>query len=156
MGVAGSGKSAVGEALAEALGAGFVDADAVHPPENVAKMSAGIPLTDDDRWPWLDRLRGALAGSERMVVTCSALRRRYRDVLRAADDVHFVFLDVDEATATERAQRRRDHFMGANMVRSQFEALERPDVDETDVLTVDAAEPVAEIVERALTRLGRP
>ena len=153
MGVAGSGKSAVGEALAVALGARFVDADSLHPDANVAKMSAGVPLTDDDRWPWLERVRDELAGDAPIVVACSALRRRYRDVLRGAGGVGFVLLDVDQRTATERATHREGHFMGAGMVASQFEALEPPAGDEPDVLVVDASPPVDQLVATVVAAL---
>lgn len=138
MGVAGSGKTTVGEVVAERLDARFLDADSVHPDENVAKMAAGEPLTDEDRWPWLHRLADELAGADRIVVACSALKRRYRDVLRTAGDVRFVFLDVNRDTAHERTERRSGHYMGSGMVASQFEALERPDADEADVAVIDA------------------
>ena len=153
MGVAGSGKSAVGVALADALGARFVDADGLHPEANVAKMSAGVPLTDDDRWPWLERVSDVLASGDPVVVACSALRRRYRDALRAAGGVRFVLLDVDQATATERAARRAGHFMGPGMVASQFAALERPAADEDDVIVVDASAPAADVVAAAVAAL---
>lgn len=153
MGVAGSGKTAVGEALARAVSVRFVDADTLHPAANVTKMSAGTPLTDDDRWPWLERLRGELAGDDAIVLACSALKRRYRDVLREAGGVRFLYLDVDPATATERAQRREGHFMGPGMVTSQFDALERPGDDEPDVVTLDASAPVDTIVATATTAL---
>ena len=136
MGVAGAGKSTIGRMLAERRGSRFVDADAMHPASNIEKMAAGIPLTDADRRPWLHRLRDVLSESNDVVLACSALKRRYRDELRAAGDVEFLFLDVDESTATTRTARRPDHFMQPGMVRSQFEALERPAADESDVATV--------------------
>ena len=154
MGVTGSGKTTVGRALAEALEAAFLDADSVHPPANVAKMSAGEPLTDDDRWPWLARLRAELRSSDSIVVACSALKRRYRDLLRHAGEVRFVFLDLDPDTARERATHREGHYMGAEMVASQFEALERPGVDETDVVTVDATGVLDAIVAGVVARLA--
>lgn len=139
-GVAASGKTTVGRALAAELDLEFLDADDAHPPENIEKMTAGVPLTDDDRTPWLARLRDALAASDDIVITSSALKRAYRDVLRsAADDVRFVFLDVPRAEIERRIRRRRDHFMKVDMVASQFEALEPPAADETDVVTIDAA-----------------
>lgn len=146
MGVAGSGKTTVGERLAERWQARFVDADSVHPPANVAKMAAGIPLDDEDRAPWLRRLHDELATSDAIVVTSSALKRRYRDVLRAAGDVTFVFLDVGRDLAAERIGGRRDHFMKTDMVESQFAALEPPQPDEHDVVTVNGSRPVDELV----------
>ncbi len=154
MGVAGSGKTTVAARLAERLGADFLDADDFHPPSNVAKMAAGEALTDEDRWPWLARLRGELRERDRVVLACSALRRSYRDVLRGADDVRFVFLDADPGTATGRAAHRGDHFMGAGMVAGQFDALERPAADETDVATLDATESVDELVTEAQNGLA--
>jgi len=151
MGVAGSGKSTVGASLASRLGARFVDADSLHPPHNVAKMSAGIPLDDADRGPWLAAVRDALAADGSVVVACSALRREYRDVLRGVGDVRFVFLDLDESSARRRAAEREGHFMSAAMVASQFETLERPGPDEPDVVTVDANR----VQEAVLDDIGR-
>lgn len=154
MGVSGSGKTTVGERLAAHLDAPFLDADAAHPAANVAKMSAGIALTDADRWPWLARLRQELADAERIVITCSALRRSYRDLLRRAGEVRFVQLALDEATALERVAGRSGHFLKADLVASQFEALETPDASEPDVATVDATEHLDEVVARALAAVG--
>ena len=153
MGVAGSGKTTVGEQLAEALGARYVEADSAHPAENIAKMSARIPLTDEDRRPWLASLAAELAMGGPVVVTCSALKRRYRDVLRAAGDVRFVYLEVDQPLATQRMTARRDHFMGVGMVDSQFAALEPPAPDEHDVITLDGSRPVGELLDEALAAL---
>ena len=100
-------------------------------------MSAGIPLDDADRGPWLAAVRDTLAADTPVVVACSALRRAYRDVLRGAGDVRFLFLDLDQPTARRRAARRKGHFMSAAMVASQFETLERPGPDEPDVVTID-------------------
>lgn len=150
MGVAGSGKTTVGERLAELLGARYVEADSAHPPANIAKMSAGIALTDEDRRPWLEQLATEMAAGDAVVVTCSALKRRYRDVLRAAGSVRFVYLAIDRDLAAERMAARRDHFMGVGMVESQFAALEPPAPDETDVATIDASFPVPELVAQAL------
>src|SRR5690349_12794129 len=111
MGVAGSGKTTVGQELARRLDAPFLDADAAHPEANVAKMAAGIALTDADRWPWLARLRQELADTDHLVITCSALARRYRDLLRRAGDVRFVHLALDRATATTRVGARVGHFL---------------------------------------------
>lgn len=141
MGVASSGKTTLGERLAARISATFVDGDSLHPPENLQKMSAGTPLDDDDREPWLERVRDTLAASDAIVVACSALRRSYRDLVRGAGDVRFVFLDLDPETARRRAAHRRRHFMGVEMVESQFATLERPGPDEHDVVTVDVTRP---------------
>ena len=154
MGVAGSGKSTVGQAVADAIGAVFVDADSLHPPANVAKMAAGHPLTDDDRWPWLARVRQELRGADDIVIACSALTRRYRDLLRHAGDVRFVFLALDAATARDRALQRTGHFMGADMVASQFSTLEPPEADETDIVAIDGTGHVDDVVAEAVRRLA--
>lgn len=154
MGVSGSGKTTVGERLAAALDSAFVDADDAHPPANVAKMSRGEPLTDSDRQPWLARLRDELAAAAGdVVVTSSALKRSYRDVLREAGGVTFVHLELDRTTAVDRVSQRADHFMPASLVDSQFEVLEAPAPDERDVTVVDASPPPDEIVATILATL---
>ncbi len=141
MGVSGSGKTSVGAVLAGLLGLDFADGDDLHPKSNVDKMHAGHPLTDEDRWPWLDRIGAALADRDAhprgVVVACSALRRRYRDRIRAAAGrgLAFVFLDISEEEAHRRLAVRLNHFMPASLVDSQFATLERP-VDEPDVVTI--------------------
>lgn len=149
MGVAGSGKSTVGEALAGRLGARFVDGDSLHPAANVAKMAAGTPLDDDDRWPWLARVRAELRTGAPVVIACSALKRRYRDLLRHAEGVCFVYLDLTLDAAHARAAAREGHFMSAAMVESQFAALERPAAEETDVLALDASAALEAVVASA-------
>ncbi|MGH1503228.1 MAG: gluconokinase [Acidimicrobiales bacterium] len=152
MGVSGSGKSTVGAALAEALGGRFVDGDDLHPAANVAKMSAGVALDDDDRWPWLDRVADTLADSSTdgpVVVACSALRRRYRDRLRRVPGVVFVHLHLDVDDATTRLRTRGEHFMDERLIQSQFATLETPTADETDVIVVDATLPFDEVVAAA-------
>jgi gluconokinase len=142
MGVCGCGKTTVGQAVADALGWHFLDADAFHPPENVAKMAAGTPLTDEDRWPWLDRLRDELraidARGESVVLACSALRSAYRRRLAQAGDVRFVYLKGDRATIAPRLVARAGHYMPASLLDSQFAVLEEP----TDAITIDAAAPL--------------
>jgi len=154
MGVSASGKSTVAQALADQLGCRHIEGDTLHPRANVAKMAAGDPLADADRWPWLARIRRELSrggvGGRGVVVSCSALRRSYRDLLRDAGGVRFVFLDLSVAEATRRATDRVGHFMDASMVASQFSTLERPDGLEVDVTVVDAAAPVDWIVGRAM------
>lgn len=162
MGVSGCGKSTVGSALARTCAAEFIDGDALHPPGNVTKMGSGQPLTDGDRWPWLARVRTTLRQRQGVVVACSALARRYRDLLRQAEGTRFVFLDVTQDEAWRRLGERAGHYMRPQMVVSQFEALERPVEEETDVLTLDATLPVAELVQRIQEQLpgttpaGRP
>lgn len=136
MGVAGSGKSTIARSLATQLGARFLEADEYHLPTSIEKMSNGIPLNDDDRWPWLITLQRLIAAEHRVVLTCSALKRSYRDILRDAGNVRFVFLDVDRAEIERRIAARTGHFMGSTMVESQFAALERPTRDETDIAIV--------------------
>ncbi|KQR90615.1 MAG: gluconokinase [Microbacterium ginsengisoli] len=150
-GPSGVGKTVVGEALAARLGAPFVDGDVLHPPENIAKMSAGVPLTDADRWPWLDRV--AAAAREGAVVACSALARRYRDRLRAGDPaVRFIVLSADAAVLEER-MRARTHFMPPSLLASQLALVEPLDADEPGVALVSDLSPQA-TAERALDALG--
>jgi gluconokinase len=135
MGVSGAGKSVVGALFAHALGVEFVEGDADHPPENVARMSAGTPLTDKDRRPWLAAIAVRLDAARRagvgLVVSCSALKRSYRDVLRAGrDDLQFVFLDGPRAPLEQRLARRSGHFMPASLLDSQLAILEPPSPDE--------------------------
>ena len=145
MGVSGSGKTTVGAALADALGLRFVDGDALHPAANVAKMAAGIPLDDADRAPWLDAV-GAVLAAGSVVVACSALKRTYRDRLRAAaPDLELVFLDGSRELLASRMAARPGHFMPASLLDSQLATLEPPTADEHPV-TVDVAVPVSEIV----------
>jgi carbohydrate kinase (thermoresistant glucokinase family) len=158
MGVAACGKTSVAELLAEQLGARGVEADDHHLPASIAKMSNGIPLADEDRWPWLLRLQHELSKgdpSDSVVVSCSALRKSYRDLLRRAGNVRFVFLDVSQAEVERRIRSRSGHFMGAAMVASQFAALERPE-DENDVIVVDGTQALSEIVDQAIEELNRP
>lgn len=140
MGVTGSGKTTVGQRLAEALGWRFHDADDFHPAANKAKMHAGTPLTDQDRWPWLQALRGvieqALADQAGAVVTCSALKRAYRDVLAGGlSNVHYVHLTGDPDVLAARLASRRGHFMNPALLDSQIATLEAP----ADAIDVDVA-----------------
>ncbi len=157
MGVSGCGKSTVGPLLAARLGWAFEDGDAFHPPANVAKMSAGTPLTDDDRWPWLAaiaaRIARARADGSGVVLGCSALKRAYRDALRDGHgDVRFVHLAGSLELIAARQAARRGHFMPPSLMASQFAALEPP-VDEADAVTlgVDGApDALADAALRAL------
>jgi carbohydrate kinase (thermoresistant glucokinase family) len=139
MGVTGSGKSTLGTALADRLGARFLEADDFHAPASIARMASGVPLDDAARRPWLAALRQAMRAEERAVVACSALRRTYRDELRRAGGVRFLRLVADRAEVARRLEARSDHFMPAGLVESQFETLEPPGADETDVASIPAA-----------------
>jgi gluconokinase len=154
MGVAGCGKTTLGQALAARLGAGFVDADDLHPAENVTKMSAGQPLTDADRWPWLDLVAVALRDRAPVVVACSALRRAYRDRLRTAGDVRFLHLAAAQEVIADRLAARQGHFMPPGLLASQYATLEHPGPDEA--LVLDAALTPEALVQQALARLDRP
>ena len=150
MGVAGCGKSAVGKALAAGQGAVFVEGDKLHPPENVARMASGKPLTDQLRQGWLDAIGeriADLAGSGRSVVAaCSALKRSYRDRLRGfCADIVFVYLEIDRETARQRVGQRQGHFMPASLVDSQFAILETPSLDER-ALILDGTGSISDIV----------
>jgi carbohydrate kinase (thermoresistant glucokinase family) len=156
MGVAGSGKSTLGAALASRRGARFLEADEFHSRANVAKMASGSPLTDDDRWPWLAALREAMRHEDDVVVACSALKRSYRDALRAAEDVRFVYLQIDRQEARRRLEGRPGHFMQEEMVDSQFAALEPPSPEEGDVVTLRAAQPIEVLTDATQSRLRHP
>ena len=151
MGVAGCGKSAVGERIAQALGLPLIEGDEFHPPANIDKMRRGLPLDDEDRAGWLDRLALELtrhpAGA---VLTCSALKRSYRDRLRTATPgLRFVHLQLPQDEALRRVQARGGHFYPPSLVASQFEALEDP-AGEPGVLGIDARLPLDEVAGRAL------
>ncbi|CQD16977.1 shikimate kinase [Mycobacterium europaeum] len=152
MGVSGSGKSTVGTALAQRLRVPFVDADTLHPRANIAKMAAGEPLDDDDRFPWLDRVGEWLAAHRRGgVVSCSALKRKYRDQLRGhCPRVEFLHLAGSPALISGRLAARTGHFMPAALLRSQFDALEPLAADESGV-TVDAGREVDAIIDAFLS-----
>ena len=155
MGVAGSGKSTVGRLLAGRLGWDFCEGDDVHPPANIAKMAAGHPLTDTDRRPWLVRVRTwideHIAAGRSGVITCSALKRSYRDALRDPQVV-FVHLTAPRDALVPRLTARHGHFMPAALLDSQLADLEPPGPDERAV-TVDAAEPPGELVRAVVTAL---
>ncbi len=149
MGVSGSGKSTIGKGLAQRIGAAFLDADDFHPPENVARMAAGKPLTDDMRWPWLDRLVtevGSAGGDHDVVLACSALRRSYRDHLRRGiADLILIYPDAPRTLIQSRMAARADHYMPLALLDSQFATLEVPTPDE-DPITVSVDQPVDAIV----------
>ena len=147
-GVTGTGKTRVGSALAKALGWMFVDADNFHEEANISKLNRGIPLNDDDRGPWLNRLREIIQENvtqrRNAVLACSALKRAYRRYLRVGPEVVFVYLRTETRLLEERLKRRQGHFMNPALLRSQLEALEEP-LDET--LTVDTTDSPLEVVD---------
>jgi carbohydrate kinase (thermoresistant glucokinase family) len=158
MGVSGSGKTTVGTLLAQRLRWKFEDADQFHPPSNIDKMRRGIPLTDEDRWPWLNAIAAWIGEACRSgkygVIACSALKRCYRDVLigdRA--NVRLVYLKGSEALIASRIAARHAHFMPRSLLHSQFEALEEPTADESPVVVSIEPEP-SEIVARIVSALG--
>lgn len=160
MGVSGAGKSTIGEELAERLGIPFLDADNLHPRANVEKMRGGTPLTDNDRWPWLeivaDAMRNTADTRGRVVCACSALRRAYRDWLtkHAGERILFVLLHGDKAVIAERQANRPGHFMPPKLLDSQFATLEHFEHDE-DGIVVDVAMTVDEIVSEIAGQITR-
>jgi len=150
MGVSGSGKSMIGRLVVERLGWTMAEGDELHPPENVEKMRRGIPLTDADRWPWLDRIGDLLKAwadeGRSGLVTCSALKRAYRErLLKARPDLRFVYLKGSEALIAGRVAARHHEYMPASLLKSQFATLEEPQPSEP-VIVVDAdATPEAEV-----------
>lgn len=153
MGVSGSGKTTVGKLLANHLGWNFEDADEFHSPANIEKMSQGIPLTDEDRAPWLATLASAirdwLSGSENVILACSALKQKYRDQLLIDRQVKLVYLRGSFELILSRLQQRGSHYMKAEMLRSQFEALEEPQ----NAIMVDIISPPADIAHEIEHRL---
>src|SRR3954465_4658678 len=145
MGVAGSGKTTIGEKLAERLGWPYEDGDRFHPKANVEKMSAGHPLTDEDRWPWLQAIAEEIdricKKGEAAVIGCSALKRAYRDVLvHGRHDVRIVYLDGTQALIARRLKARKGHFMPPTLLESQFRTLQPPGPDEHPVVvSIDAS-----------------
>lgn len=162
MGVTGTGKSTVGMSLAQRIGAVFIEGDDLHPGTNRAKMAGGIPLTDEDRLPWLSAVAAAICDAEAdcVVAACSALRRRYRDLIRAGAGcpVVFVHLSGDASVIVGRLALRRGHFMAPSLLASQLATLEPPGLDERHV-TVDIAqdmEPLLDGISRALKTEDKP
>ncbi len=149
-----AGKTTVGRSLAAALGLPFIDADDLHPPANVVKMAAGVPLADDDRWPWLDVVGSEVsAKTEGIVVACSALKKSYRDVLRShAPEVWFAHLAPSPAVLGARLEARSDHFMPPTLLESQLDSLEALGADEAGI-TIAATGSIDEIVSGVAARL---
>lgn len=152
MGVSGAGKSTLGQALARTLGWRFIDADDYHPAANVAKMAAGAPLDDEDRWPWLDRLNALIRTGENAVLACSALKERYRQRLaQGIEDVVWVHLQGDPDLIRSRLENRRHRYMPASLLESQFAALEPPE----NAISVDVSADVATCVAAIARQLHR-
>jgi gluconokinase len=154
MGVTGAGKTTVGRLLAAELGWQFADADDFHPPANVEKMRHGIPLNDDDRQPWLERLRTEvdawIAKGRKVILACSALKRSYRRQLEAGPQVRFVYLKGSAALISERLRARHGHFADEKILAGQFADLEEPE----DAVTVDISRTPPEIVRQIRSKLG--
>ena len=150
MGVASCGKTTVGEALAAKLNVQFVEGDKLHPPANVAKMSAGHPLTDEDRWPWLAQVGAGLKGNTGIVASCSSLKKIYRQRIMesAGRPVSFILLNGDKAILQKRIAARKGHFMPASLLDSQLATLEIPGPDE-HAITIDIALPLETQVAQA-------
>jgi gluconokinase len=163
MGVSGCGKSTFAQAISRELSLDFVDGDDLHSPSNVAKMQDGVPLQDEDRWPWLDRVAHYLSGASSSasaeqgagrVVACSALKRVYRDRIRQnSKGVHFVFLDGDRELIRMRMEARQGHFMRLELLDSQLATLERPTADESDVITIHTKQPIEQSLENVIHTL---
>ncbi|KAG0649942.1 Gluconate kinase [Hyphodiscus hymeniophilus] len=163
-GPAGCGKSTVAQFIAKAMNLPYIEGDEYHPQANVDKMAQGIPLTDADRWDWLTLLREEAinrlsSGDQGVVLTCSALKRKYRDVIRVAPYydhnvlLHFIYLHASEEVLMKRVGSRQGHFMHANMVHSQFAALQPPGADEKDVISVDVSGSIEAVEEEALAKI---
>jgi gluconokinase len=154
MGVAGCGKTSVGEALAERLDIPYRDGDDLHTPQAVEKMRTGIPLTDDDRRPWLDLVAATLSTAAPVILGCSALKRAYRDRIRAGAGglVTFVHLSGSRALIASRMAARTGHYMPTALLDSQFAALENPGLDEA--ITVDIDQPLVAIVDTIQSQIG--
>ncbi len=159
MGVSATGKTAVAEELAAKLGLDFMEGDSLHPEANIEKMASGIPLTDEDRWPWLRAIADVIAEHRKqgrsLVITCSALRRSYRDVLRSAstgDEPFFLHLHAPFEVLEKRMAHRTKHFMPTSLLHSQFDTLEPLDEDEIGA-RIDVSPPLQEVVEQAVTAI---
>lgn len=155
MGVSSTGKTSIGTEVAHQLGLKLIDGDDLHPRANILKMGKGQPLNDEDRAPWLERIRDAAFSleqkSEQGIIICSALKRQYRDQIRAGNShITFIFLQGDFHLVLERMKKRQGHFMKIQMLKSQFDTLEIPQADETDVIPIDINAPFDEVVQRCI------
>lgn len=155
MGVSSTGKTSVGTAVAQRLGMKLIDGDDLHPRANILKMASGTPLNDDDRSPWLERINDAAFSleqkSEKGIIVCSALKKKYRDQIRAGNaDVKFLFLHGSFELVLSRMQQRKGHFMKPEMLQSQFNTLEVPQSDEPDVICIEIDGSFEQVVERCV------
>ena len=158
MGVSSTGKTSVGTEVAHRLGIKLIDGDDLHPRTNIIKMGEGHPLNDEDRAPWLERIRDAAFSlehkSEVGIIVCSALKKKYRDQIRDGNsNVRFLFLHGSYDVILERMRQRKGHYMKESMLKSQFETLEVPGADEPDVISIDINAPFDEVVERCIQAL---
>lgn len=154
MGVSGTGKSTISRAFASRIGADLLDGDDLHPHENIEKMESGVPLKDKDRDPWLRtcnrEMRARNEAGRHVVLSCSSLKRRYRDILAHENNVYFVYLKISKAESLSRASQRIGHFMPASMIESQFAALEEPASDERTIV-VNSGQSLENVVEDLFT-----
>lgn len=158
MGVSSTGKTSIGTAVAHRLGLKFIDGDDLHPRANILKMAQGQPLNDDDRQPWLARINDAVFSltqkNEQGIIVCSALKKRYRDQIRANNPpITFLFLHGEFELILQRMRQRQGHFMKAAMLKSQFETLELPQADEPDVHFIEIDAPFEQVVERCISAI---
>ncbi|TCP93529.1 gluconate kinase (SKI family) [Cricetibacter osteomyelitidis] len=158
MGVSSTGKTSVGTEVAHRLGIKLIDGDDLHPRANIIKMGQGQPLNDDDRAPWLERIRDAAFSLEKKseigIIVCSALKKKYRDLIRDGNEqVKFLFLHGSFELVLQRMQQRKGHYMKTEMLKSQFDTLEVPQADETDVIPIDINGSFEDVVERCITAL---
>lgn len=160
MGVSSTGKTSVGTAVAQQLGLKMIDGDDLHPRANIVKMASGHPLNDDDRKPWLTRINDAAFSleqkSEKGIIVCSALKKKYRDQIRQGNtNIHFIFLHGSYELVLSRMQQRKGHFMKPEMLQSQFNTLEIPQADETDVIFIDINGTFDEVVKRCVKAIEK-
>lgn len=158
MGVSSTGKTSVGTAVAQRLGIKLIDGDDLHPRANILKMGQGHPLNDEDRAPWLERIRDAAFSLEQKsevgIIICSALKKQYRDVIREGNSVKFLFLHGPFELVLARMKQRKGHYMKSDMLKSQFETLEVPQADEPDVIHISIDGTFEEVVERCVKALA--
>jgi gluconokinase len=157
-GVSGSGKTSVGEMLAAKLKIDFIEGDDLHPKSNIDKMKNGFALTDADRLPWLsiikEKISEKIKNQESFILSCSALKVSYRNILREAGNIKFLFLKVDEKEVSKRLENRKGHFMPSSLLHSQMETLEIPSIKEKDVIIIDASKQPQDVLKECLTKLS--